>query len=663
MANHIGVQYTAPNGLAAMERGTIYFLVSNRGGRVLLAYFWETRLQRRVSLIAIPRSKFEQALDEKSIVRCEVQATLPSWVGSPATFSEQCRVEAEARANIVKPLLKEAKVILLAADPIREISGRAHRSKKPKLHPHRLALWFFLFLVFGRNKWALVRPRTRVGRWARTEGKHRGKKFGRLSRSGRRHGYPVDAAMKDQIWASYEKLSALGVPMAEIYATAMVKYFDCRVDKGGKHKQYFHPSGEPYPNFYQYRYHVIQKYGLRRVQIRKYGETRVRNKIASFIGSFTEDLANLMERVETDAYHTIDHPRSIIHPDEIMPHLCVVRGQCSTSGLDIGIGFAHENETGEAYRMMLFCAAVSKVYFCRLFGIEITEDQWPSMGLPLELVPDRGPGASEKVLDGMPEHLKFTVHITPTRDPQSHGLIESTHPRKIKILGRPTYLVSDLNIFQMAQREIYALLNENKGGRSAKSRLTNEMRAAGIDESNLGVWNYMDANLRTNALPMSIDDAVRAFLIPVEFTVVKGLLTLDGTRFTSSSLRESELVARAEDAKISGFVLPMCFRYAWVEINNQIMEVEAVLPIRDDKAQLNITHREAKHLAQMSKDDDVDYQQHRLACKSETILEYAAATGKQYNLRKRKNGRAKAKTKETADERRYLAARHKRGRR
>lgn len=48
-------------------------------------------------------------------------------------------------------------------------------------------------------------------------------------------------------------------------------------------------------------------------------------------------------------------------------------------------------EAGElAVLKTLENAAMDKVRFCQQYGIEITPEQWPSCGLPTEIITDKG---------------------------------------------------------------------------------------------------------------------------------------------------------------------------------------------------------------------------------------------------------------------------------
>lgn len=248
--------------------------------------------------------------------------------------------------------------------------------------------------------------------------------------------------------------------MTYIYREAMRRDFGCEVLKNGKQKLLMHPKGEAFPSYGQYSYWVVKAFGLRQVQTTLYGQARMRSKKLPSAGRFTEELANLMERFEVDGYRVKERPKSVLNGAP-MPALIVVRGICCTSGAIVGIGFSLGGEKTEAYRMMLFSAAISKSKFCWLFGLpNISNDDWPAMGLPGFYVSDRGPGASDKLVEDLA--YAFPIKQIPQSwAGQSKALVESSQPREMHTEGEPNYLLSELDVIQMARREIMRAVSDN----------------------------------------------------------------------------------------------------------------------------------------------------------------------------------------------------------
>lgn len=397
---HIGIQLEAPNGFEELEKSATYHFLSSDStlGRVLLVRFDETGKSQLAYLIAIRQKKFESAIHEKAIVVAEKQSELPPWLvkleGVDLNLMDVERQKAIVkqegidldlsdvpRQKVIKPhkrrvderliyiygAIKDIENIFSAEKPEYVLNQYARRCK-PVQNETRFRLWFFLYICFGRNVWALLPPFIRAGQWDRF--RFPDKKFGRLSVArGKKSGHGCSEEMIEKIENGYLKYCGLNVSMKTIYVKTMRLDFGCVVSgSGSEMKKIRHPKGEPFPSYDQFHYRVIKKYGLSDVQKTLYGKVRYRTRKSSSKGRFSAKLTNLMERIESDGYYTKEVPRGFLDGSSLQ-QLCVVRSRCSTSGMLTGIGFSFGKERSDAYRMALFSMAVPKPYFCSLFGI------------------------------------------------------------------------------------------------------------------------------------------------------------------------------------------------------------------------------------------------------------------------------------------------------
>jgi hypothetical protein len=305
-------------------------------------------------------------------------------------------------------------------------------------------------------------------------------------------------------------------------------------------KVYTHPKGMPFPTLRQFRYQIGKSFGIETVQKNRYGSARHRNRLAPSMGNYSADVANLTEKVESDGYFTMERPKGYLEGSVLKP-LCVVTSRDLLSGMMLGIGFSFGSEHGTAYRMMLFSMAVPKDYFCRLWGVTLKAGEWPSQGLPPHFKVDRGPGSSlSLVADAAKPVIR---NIVESWSGQSKATIESSHPRDVKFEGQPTYVESDYTPVALCRREIFRLLKYSQTAyMSARIEIDREL--AFIPPIPHALWNHYDARFRNSANPMSIDDAVRAFLTPVKLKVSKDGVFLDGRRYDSKELKKSGLLDR-----------------------------------------------------------------------------------------------------------------------
>lgn len=90
-------------------------------------------------------------------------------------------------------------------------------------------------------------------------------------------------------------------------------------------------------------------------------------------------------------------------------------------------GFYAGMEAGE--QAVLYCianAAQDKVKFCAKYGITITADQWPSAGLPGEIVTDRGREFCGSRIDALCKRYGIERESLPPFRPDQKGLVEKS---------------------------------------------------------------------------------------------------------------------------------------------------------------------------------------------------------------------------------------------
>jgi hypothetical protein len=646
--------YTAPEGFGELSKGIVYHRIRNdrQIGLVYLASF--KKEGRKAELTVLTREAYESGLVAQAIVPFGSNRSLPPWLseleGMNLSLLDGRRHKmrrshldlVEKRLALIKPLVDSQQEIFSARDPIAAIN-RFARLATPKQNETRMRTWFLVYMAHGQNMWSLLPPYHLNGLWDRSEKVNQ--KFGRKHKEGGRHGYSCNEAMIKRILNCFHRFCMPGRSMREIYACGMTHEFGCMtVREEGELVAYMHPEGLPFPSENQFRYWCQKRLGIEHIQRTLYGEQRFRNRLQLAEGSYARSVANLMEKVEGDAYSSKEHPTSFT-TDKPSPKLFVVRLRCVASGPIVGIGFSHGSERSVAYRTALFCAAVDKREFCRLFGLDVAAERWTTEGLPMGFGPDRGAGGSQGLVDLLMEHTAI-VELPPSHTPQSHATIEASHPRDVHIEGAPRHSVSALNAVGMARREIYEALLFNESS-SAASRMTVDMVRKGIMPTPLGVWNYLNARGRSDAQPMAFDDAVRTFLSPVEFTLVDGQLNFKKMTYDSPALRQALRAARlgkGASTCLRGYAMEMCVRHTWVEVGCRLIEVDAHLPIRDDQRQLYLSlpeleeYEEGKRRARRQNDAGRAPARSAMIEESEKMIGPAAASSRTVR------GRAKAKT-------------------
>jgi hypothetical protein len=443
---------------------------------------------------------------------------------------------------------------------------------------------------------------------------------------------------------AYVKFASPGMAMSKIYANAMLKVFGCKTIEGPSGlMEYINPEGKTFPSQRQFSYQIEKSLGIASVQKNRYGSARYRRQLAAPIGKFSADVSNLMEKVEADGYYTSEKPKGYIE-GSVLPVLCVVTVRDMLSGMKLGIGFSFGKESGTGYRMMLFSMAVPKDYFCNLWGIKLKQGEWPSEGLSPHLKVDRGPGASQFLISSK-DARPIIRNMTPAWSGQSKATVESSHPRDVKFEGEPSYFESQFTPVELARREIYALLRYNHTA-DMSARIEIDRELAFTAPTPFALWSHYDARFRNSGQPMSIEEAVRAFLTPVQLSAKKDVIYLSDRLFKSKELSECgflDRIARSNTEVISvqGYILDLCIRHLWVEVDNKILLLDAQLKIREEGELLSISFAELQQWTDARAIAKSAFTVHQSAATANSIERFEADTGTVWDAGGKKSGKAK----------------------
>lgn len=431
--------------------------------------------------------------------------------------------------------------------------------------------------------------------------------------------------------------------MTQIYEAAMTEDFHCTVvTLASGMKVYSHSTGAPFPTYWQFRYRVLLEIGLDTVQKTLYGEVRHRTRIAASKGRFTEEVANLMERIEADGRYLKERPRGYVE-GSTLPGMCVVESRDVLSGKKLGIGFAFGKERSSAYRMMLFSMAVPKEFFCMLFGVTLNPGEWTNEGLPPHFSVDRGPGARKNLIDEFEK--RFPIRdLAPSWSGQSKATVESGHTREVKTEGEPNFVQSNLTPVQLARKEIIRLIRFNHTP-NAEDRLDPDADLAGVPPTPIGLWQYYDKLFRNDGHPMRIDEAVRTFLTPIEFSVREDGVYLGARRFYTDELRATGILdgrgKESDGTKVGGYMLDMCVRYVWVEVGGKLLLVAAKLRIRGDEETLYMSLAELSQWTETRREVASAARVHAHAASSEYAKRFESDTGQRWDSGEARKGRPK----------------------
>lgn len=599
----IGTQIEAKDGFKELKSNVVYYFVKNNPKKsiVLLAQFVEGKSYDSVMFITMKSVNFEAAVIDGSITECEDQKRLPPWMSEieEADFQDiedrrdfkkvTNREKAQQRYRIISEAIDNWQEILEAKDIAKKLNEFATRCEPIQNLP-RFRLWVMTYMCHGMQLEALVPKHHRLGRWDRGLEKYRNTHFGPKGASGRRNGY-CSSFMVEQIISGYQKHAKKGVRIAEIYKKSLRSEFNCKTQKVAGSLHCSQPDGMHYPTYSQFYYQVMRYFDPVEVKGQIHGPAYVREHKSPSKGRFSHELANVMEKIEVDGYRVQERPKSYSNSNQTLSSLIVIRGVCATTSACIGIGFSYGGEDAEAYRLMLFSAAIMKSKFLQIMGIHGYDDEdWPMNGLPMHYLSDRGPGASKKVFKDT-KHVIAMKEIAPSYQGQSKATVESSHRRTTTRSGQPHHMKSGLSLVELAKQEVIETVLSNKK-KSVDGRLIGIEGGSKVMPNPIEVWKKLSSIGRDSSVQITFDEAVRSFLNPIELKMQADELIFKSRVYDSEDLRNSgiyEELTNHAAVKIHGYCYPIAMRYCWIEYRGKLIEVEVKFDLRNQESAKEIT--------------------------------------------------------------------------
>jgi len=656
----IGTRIVANEGFCSLLPQITYHFLRSDGisNLVSLIFFEHDHGQGKATMQRIKQSDFELGILEGHIKAIDSEAYFPTWLPgihnlniATADAHRQSKKKTytdyiDERFLAIEELIRNADNILSSKNPDHIINRHA-RSLKPKKNESRIRFWFYSYIVFGFNKLALMPTFHNIGHWDRFTANVTGK-LGRPSLvTGKYFGFHITKSMEEKIVSGYAKHADNGMSMDSIYESVVTKIFKCEVISVDGWKHFIQPEGEPFPTLDQFTYRVNKHFNAYQRGEVKLGLKGIRSKKIEERGKFSEELTNVMQKVEFDGYFTNDLPSGLIE-NSPLKKLCVVRAVCGLSGAIVGVGFSYAGETLAAYKMALFSMALEKSKYAKLFGCDIKPDDWPIVGMPSYMVADRGPGAT---IDIAKIDAGLTARdLAPSYQPQSKATVESSHPKNTTIEGPPVVLQSNLNTVQMIKRELLRVVADNQTS-DVSNRMTPDMFFENIATTPICFYEYYAQRSRSSAYPMNFDDAVRRFLTPVEVNVESDGVHFKCRRYDSPDFRATGVYdsAARHGFKLSGFMLDLCVRCIWVDVGNRLFELNALLPMRADKTQLFVTYAELEEESRLRNLAASKMRVHKPAAKSEYKKVMNENLGEGWEIGKKISRKAKKSTAQSRD--------------
>lgn len=241
--------------------------------------------------------------------------------------------------------------------------------------------------------------------------------------------------------------------------------------------------------------------------------------------------------------------------------------------------------------------------------------------------------------------------LAPSYMGQSKAMSESSHPREVQVEGAPTHEVSSLNVIEMVRREVVHAMRANHTSQIG-NRLIGVTGGANVPTTAFHAWKHLSALGRSAAVQMAFDEAVRTFLNPVEFVMTRDELRLGQRVYDAKELRASglyERLAKGQSTKLSGYVLPLCVRNTWVEVEGRLIELTARLALRSGEDTQYVTLTELRQEEEAHGLQKAIGTEHAMAAYIDASHRFEHDAGVPLDASRRVGGRAKTLHKASAD--------------
>ncbi|WP_199880453.1 hypothetical protein [Pseudomonas putida] len=193
----------------------------------------------------------------------------------------------------------------------------------------------------------------------------------------------------------------------------------------------------------------------------------------------------------------------------------------------------------------------------------------------------------------------------------------------------------------MAKREILRVLKDNHTS-NAVNRMDEDMILAGIKPTPHDIYTYWSMRGRDSSIGVPFDTALRQFLDVRPVAIRKDGVYLYGRKYKSIKLKEAgifDLVARQGVINTTAYVVVMCVRHIWIEVNGKLYELDFVRPARCSQETIDISLRDLEQIDQIRRDNAADLREERFAHDQHYSDRFEQNTGMNWDAGERRVGR------------------------
>jgi len=229
-----------------------------------------------------------------------------------------------------------------------------------------------------------------------------------------------------------------------------------------------------------------------------------------------------------------------------------------------GVYIGFENPSYVAAMQALTLAMTNKVDYCKLYGFEITENQWPIVGLPDAILADRGELLGHQI-ESLESNFSVRIENTSPYRGDAKGIVERSFGTlqaefkpfapgvvtgtKVKRHGGKDYrLDATLTIREFKEIIISSILVHNQFGVIEKYDRDTDM-PTDLMMTPLSIWNW-GLQHRTGRLRAASENALKVSLLPRAKATFSDLgVCVFGIYYTSQEVIQKGWLHRSKEIK------------------------------------------------------------------------------------------------------------------
>jgi hypothetical protein len=319
-----------------------------------------------------------------------------------------------------------------------------------------------------------------------------------------------------------------------------------------------------YPSFGQFSYNGKKFFDELYTLKKRSGSIRWNKDLRALEGEASQGLTGPFQQYEIDSTIADVYLVHRINRNWLIgrPVLYVVVD--SFSRMIVGIHIGLEGPSWNGARHALYNAFTSKVDFCKRYGIEITEEEWPCHHLPVNLVADRAELLSDAG-ETMTSTLGVVLSVPPPYRPDWKSIVESrfrlinegldlkfmpggVDARRMERGDRDYELDAILDLDEFTQLVISGVLLHNKH-LHLPDLMTPEMIVADVYPTPINIWNWGLSHSLVNEKIVSPSQLKIGLLPSKECRISRGGIIFQGLLYNCELAKRDNWAAFSHNIK------------------------------------------------------------------------------------------------------------------